>query len=304
MSEVAGSPPDARVEQLTEHVRQISLPVSTLPPYDHTNGFLIADNGVGLLVDPVCEGDDSLALLRRVAADAGVRLLKGVVLTHTHPDHVVGLEHVLAAFDGPTLYLHTAEATRLPPDLGPVVAVQQDRVLTVGDVTAELLHTPGHSPGHLAVAVRSAPGDVLEAVLAGDLVAAESSVWVGVPEGDVSAYLASLERLERLDPPVIGAGHGPALRAPLGRLAQLKEHRLERERQVLAALESAGSGLSAAAITAQIYPPGGSDQTAKVVADLARRSVLAHLAKSVAEGVVSRSTPADDALFTLSKRRD
>lgn len=284
-------------ERLTDHVWQVTLPVSTLPPYDHTNGFVVADNGVGMLVDPVCEGAESLERLRQVLAAAEVRLVKGVVLTHTHPDHVVGLAQVLAAFDCP-LYVHAAEAGRLDADLGPVLAVVQDRVLTVGNVTVELLHTPGHSPGHLSLLVRSAPGDVLEAVLAGDLVAADSSIWVGVPEGDVALYLDSLERLIRLKPPLIGAGHGPALREPATRLAELRQHRLDREQQIIAVLAATPGGATAAAITSTIYGA----KAVGVVADLARRSVLAQLAKAEADGAVSRQQPGDDATFVLAEK--
>ncbi len=278
------------VEHLTAHVWRLALPVATLPPYDHTNAYLIVDNGVGLLVDPAFDRPEGLALLKASLEEAAVRLVKGVVVTHTHEDHVAGLAQVVEAFDRPAVYVHALEAGRLPTDVGAVTALGEDRVLTVGGATVELLHTPGHSPGHLSVAVRSAPGDVLEAVLAGDLVAASGSVWVGLPEGDVAAYLASLERLRRLDPPVVGAGHGPAIREPGARLAELAEHRLARERQVLGALES---GLhDAAAITAAIYPDVSGD-----VAELARRSVLAQLVKLVAEGRVRRSSDAPEATF-------
>lgn len=222
-----------------------------------------------------------------------MRLLKAVVVSHTHADHVAGLAEVVEEFDRPAVYVHVDEAGRLPADVGPLTVVSEDRVLTVGDATAELLHTPGHSPGHLSVAVRSAPGDVLEAVLAGDLVAETGSVWVGIPEGDVGAYLASLERLQRLDPPVVGAGHGPALRRPAQRLLELREHRLERERQVVSALTRGAS--SAEAVAATIYPG-----LSGYVADLARRSVMAQLAKLVAEGRARRLGDADDDPYELS----
>src|SRR5690606_1395670 len=161
-------------------------------------------------------------------------------------------------------------------------------VLTVGDVTVELLHTPGHSPGHLSLAIRSSPGDVLEAVLAGDLVAAESSVWVGVPEGDVSAYLESIERLARLAAPVLGAGPGPPGREAAGGLADVSDPRGERAGQGSAARAAGPAG--AAAVTAAIYP-----KLTGSVADLARRSVLAHLAKAESDGLVIRSGQGDGA---------
>lgn len=127
--------------------------------------------------------------------------------------------------------------------------------------------------------MRSAPADILEAALAGDLVAASGSVWVGTPEGDVAAYLDSLARLVRLAPPVLGPGHGPAIIDTVARLEELSAHRLERERQVLKAVEE--GRLTATAITQAIYP-----QAEGKVADLARRSVLAHLAKLGADRLV------------------
>src|SRR5680860_1496327 len=141
------------MEHLTDHVWRLEMPVATLPPYDHTNAYLVADNGVGLLVDPAFDKPAGLELLHAAIRAAGVRLVKGIVVTHTHPDHVAGLAEVVAAFDRPAVYVHAGEADRLAPSVGPVVVVVEERVLTVGNVIVELLHTPGHSPGHLTLLV-------------------------------------------------------------------------------------------------------------------------------------------------------
>ncbi|HEX7040506.1 MAG TPA: MBL fold metallo-hydrolase [Trueperaceae bacterium] len=278
-------------ERVSEHVWRVPVAVATLPPYDHTNAYVIADGGVGLVVDPGSPLAASTDAIASALGEAGVRLVKGIVLTHGHPDHWEGLAAALERFDAPSVYVHAAEAERVAVDARKVL-VTNDVVITVGDLAVELIHTPGHSPGHLSAVVRPPHGPP-EAALAGDLVAATGSVWVGKPEGDVGAYLASLERLIAVTPPVLGTGHGPVVTDPVGRLKEQRAHRLEREEQVLRALQA--GPLDASAVTRTIYP--GADGQLR---DLARLSVLAHLDKLEAEGRVRRLGDGDEAPFALA----
>ncbi len=278
-------------EKVSRHVTKVPVPVATLPPYDHTNAYVIADGGVALIVDPGSPLASATESLATAVAGAGARMVKGIVLTHGHPDHWEGVKGALDMFDHPTLYVHAAEEARVKADATRVL-VQDRMVLTVGDLTVELLHTPGHSPGHVSVVVKDQRG-VVEAVLAGDLVTASGSVWVGKPEGDVGAYLRSLDALLELRPPALGPGHGPLVDDPAGRLAEQRAHRLEREAQVVAALEA--GPLDATGITATIYPTVDGD-----LRDLARLSVLAHLEKLVADGRVRRLEDGDESPFALA----
>jgi len=282
-----------QVERVSEHVWRVPVPVATLPPYDHTNAYVVADGGVALVVDPgspLAAGTDAIA---QALAEAGAGLVKGIVVTHGHPDHWEGLEYALRRFDGPAVYVHAYEAERVAVGARKV-RVTADVVVTVGDLAVELVHTPGHSPGHLTVVVRQ-PSGLPEAALAGDLVTASGSVWVGKPEGDVAAYLASLERLIAIAPGALGPGHGPLVPDPVGRLREQRAHRLEREQQVLAALQA--GPLDPDGLTTTIYP--GADGQLR---DLARLSVLAHLDKLEAEGRVRRLGEGDEAPFALAQR--
>lgn len=261
-----------RAERVSGHVWRLPLPSRTLPPFDHVNLYLIASNGVGVVVDPGSRDAGATAALADALAGAGVRLVKAVLLTHTHPDHVDGLADLLASLPECAVYVHPLEAPRLAGlDGVSPLALAGDRRIAVGDVTVRTVHTPGHSPGHLAFVVE-ADG----VALVGDLVAGEGSSWVGAPEGDVADYLASLGRLRTLAPTLLAPGHGPVVQDADAKLAGAAAHRLERERQVLQALAAGPSDLRG--LRERIYP--ALPETAR---DLAERSLLAHLRKLMRE---------------------
>lgn len=257
-------------ERISEHVWRLPLPSRTLPPFDHVNTYLIAADGVGAVVDPGSPDPAALVKLRLALDEAAVRLLKAVFLTHTHRDHVEGLGAVLEAFDGPTVYVHPLEAGRLP-DAGRRVLLDEGRVILVGSTGVRALHTPGHSPGHLSLVVEDDG-----VVLVGDLIAGEGSSWVGVPEGDVAAYLTSLERVRSLHPRLLGPGHGPVVHDADAKLAWSATHRLKRERQLLEALADGIGDLER--LRLRLYP-----DLPEAAHDLAERSLLAHLVKLMHE---------------------
>ncbi len=260
----------SEAERVSEHVWRLPLPSDTLPPFDHVNSYLIASGSVGALVDPGSPDADALRDTRAALAAAGVRLLKAVFLTHTHPDHVGGLQALLEA-EGPLpVYVHPLEAGRLEGTAG-IVPLSDDRRITVGDVVVRALHTPGHSPGHLSYLLQEEG-----VLLLGDLVAGKGSTWVGLPEGDVSAYLDSLARLRGLRPRLLGPGHGPLVHDADRKLADSAAHRLERERQVVTAL--AGGAETLSELRQRIYP-----SLPDSAFTLVERSLLAHLAKLMRE---------------------
>lgn len=268
------------LERVSRHVWRAKLPCDTLPPYDHVNAYVMAQGGVGVVVDPGSSQPAAQALLERALEEAGVRLLKAIALTHTHPDHVDGvprlLSHAAAQFgDTPPVLVHALEAGNLP-ERWRATYLADGRVLTVGDATVTALHTPGHSPGHLSYSVAGPGASAPKVVLVGDLVTATGSVWVGLPEGDVSGYIATLERLALLNAQALAPGHGELVTNPRERLREMAAHRLEREAQVLAALERGAA--DTAEITRRVYPGHP-----EAVLALAEQSVLAHLVKLMRE---------------------
>jgi glyoxylase-like metal-dependent hydrolase (beta-lactamase superfamily II) len=169
---------------------------------DGTNTYIAA----GWVVDP---GPDDEEHLRAVleAADGSI---EGIVLTHDHFDHAQGAPR-LAALAGGVSVRHPGAGD----DPGPFTVVP--------------------SPGHSRDSVCLILGRIC---FSGDTVLGEGSVFVPGDGGGLSGYLAALERLLELDLEAICPGHGPMVWDPNERIAGYIEHRLERERKVLAAIEA------------------------------------------------------------------
>ncbi|MFC7186114.1 MBL fold metallo-hydrolase [Halorubrum yunnanense] len=258
----------------SQSITRVPAPVDTRAPGGTTNAHVAG----GLLVDPAARTDaldDAIDLNGEGRSDAAI---DAIAVTHAHPDHV-GAVGEYAELTGAPVFAHAdhidrfAEATGVEPD-GTFADGE-----TVGDTDVRAVDTPGHAPDHVAFAVTEGrrDGTAPNGLLCGDLAVAEGSVVVGAPEGDLREYLDSLERVrdggyDRLYP-----GHGPVISDPRSACQRLIDHRLDRERAVLAAVESGASGVDAVVDAAYEKDLTG-------VADLARATVVAHLEKLVAEG--------------------
>ncbi len=254
----------------------VAVATRTLPPWPSTNVYVLGTNGVGWLVDPGAGDSAALDAMAQLLERSGVRHLKGILLTHTHPDHTDGVAAAVARWGIDTVFVHPDGLARLPEGL-PARPLEDGRKLMAGDAVVEALGTPGHASDHLAFAVDDEGGGVL---VAGDLVAGQGSIWVGLPDGDIGAYLASLARAAARSPAVVAPGHGP-VRTDGGRVFdEARRHRLSRERAVWDALAVGPRTLSE--LRTAVY--GDLDPRA---VDLAERSLLAHLRKLMHETRVS-----------------
>ena len=190
------------LEKVKEAVPGVKLVVAPNPSpltLGGTNTWVVG----GWVVDP---GPADPAHLAAVQAAAGS--IEGVVLTHSHLDHSESAPELAARGGGVEVVL---------PGDGDVV----------GPFSA--IATPGHSADSVCL--------LYERVLfTGDTVLGEGSVFISPGEGSLSAYLESLERLLDLDLDAICPGHGPVVHDPIAKLREYRDHRLEREARVLAAL--------------------------------------------------------------------
>lgn len=168
---------------------------------DGTNTY-VAD---GWVVDP---GPDDDAHLRAVL-DAAGGAIEGIVLTHMHLDHSAGAA-ALARMVGGVPVLHPGGGD--------------------GSGPFDVVPSPGHSPDSVCL--------VRERVcFTGDTVLGEGSVFIPGDGGGLAGYLAALERLLQMDLEAICPGHGPVVWEPAERVTHYIQHRLERERRVLDAIE-------------------------------------------------------------------
>ena len=242
----------------------LELPSNTLPPFSHTNTFIVHDSGVAVLIDPGFSKAADFEKVQAALKEFKLDLLKAVLLTHTHIDHIEGLSFVQKAYSDLPIYVHPNELSRLEPAPN-LVALAGKRTLTVGNTLIETHFTPGHSPGHLSFYL---PEDAV--CLAGDLVAGKGSSWVGLPEGKVADYLSSIDTLKNLNLKLLAPAHGEVSREPYNKLNQARTHRLARLEQVLTALGE--ETLSLEELLKRIYPDVPSELKL-----LAERSLLALL---------------------------
>jgi len=229
-------------------VDRIPVRTPTLPPATHTNVWCLGDASL-TIVDPASPYEDQRALLfdalqERIAAGATV---ERIVLTHHHIDHVSGADDLrerLASI-GQTVSVLAHEATE------PLVEFEVDDYLADGDILDAgrawvVRHTPGHAPGHLAL---HQPDTGV--VVAGDLVAGNSTIILDPKEGSLAEYLDSLESARRWSPSVLLPAHGDPL--PPSILDEYITHRHARTDQVRQALAS-HPGAAPIELVPAIYP--------------------------------------------------
>jgi glyoxylase-like metal-dependent hydrolase (beta-lactamase superfamily II) len=196
-----------------------------------------------------------------------------VIVTHAHSDHAEGSaliarRHPNAAF---AKFAWPEEDARYAVSWQPLV---DGETVDVGGETLAVLHTPGHSPDHIAL--WHAP---TRAAFVGDLVIQGGSVMIPWSRGgSLEDYLASLQRLIALQPRTLFPAHGPVIADPLAVLSGHLEHRRMRERQVISAMRHGHSTVPA--ITESIY-----DGLDPALMPAARENVRAHLEKLEADGL-------------------
>ena len=245
-------------------VECVPLETQTLPPATHTNCYILGERGGEHLgVDPAAKDSAGLAYLeRRVrsAEKAGGRIV-ATVFTHRHPDHIGDLKEIASIYRAPIWA--SVETHDVIPEC------ETDSVLSDGDelvlkgpsgsVSWTVLATPGHCPGHIALA-----SDV--GVVSGDLAVVVGTILVPSADGDMDDYLASLERVRDLSPPMLFPAHGPLSPTPGKLLEHYISHRRARHLRVLEAVKSGLTSLaeiseSAYADTQGAHPILKLDQT-------------------------------------------
>jgi glyoxylase-like metal-dependent hydrolase (beta-lactamase superfamily II) len=262
---------------LSPLVRRVLAPNPGVMTGPGTNTYLVGIDEVAV-IDP---GPDDDSHLDAVVGCGGDRI-RWIVCTHTHPDHHPATARLKERTGAEVLAYDSRDGLTVDGELR-----DGDRIEAT-EFRLRAVHTPGHASNHLCYLLEEE-----RLLFSGDHVMQGSTVVIAPPDGDMGAYLASLERLRTMRPPLraIAPGHGHLIEDPQAVLGEYLDHRLERERQVLDAVRTAGDGgVLVADIVPSLYP-GLIDE----LVPRARQSVHAHLRKLVADGAVVAPDADDEA---------
>jgi glyoxylase-like metal-dependent hydrolase (beta-lactamase superfamily II)/8-oxo-dGTP pyrophosphatase MutT (NUDIX family) len=255
-------------KRLDAYVTRVIAPNPGMMTGPGTNTYLVGEQELAV-IDPGPAIDEHV----RAVLAAGAGRIRWVLCTHTHVDHSPAAAAIKAA-TGAVLI------GRAPPALpGQDPSFAPDRVMAHGDrfmfggLSLRALHTPGHASNHLCYLLENT-----RMLFTGDHVMQGSTVVINPPDGDMRAYLASLELLLAEDVLILAPGHGYLIGEPHREARRLIRHRLAREQKVMSALARLGAP-TADELVREVY-----DDVAARLHGVALRSLNAHLDKLVADG--------------------
>jgi glyoxylase-like metal-dependent hydrolase (beta-lactamase superfamily II) len=254
---------------LAPGVRRVRAPNAGMMTGTGTNTYLLGEREVTVL-DP---GPDDAAHLRNILAAAGAQI-RWVAVTHTHRDHSP-LATELARVTGARLIgLPPPGDGRQDEGFKPQHLPRDGEKLDLGEVSLTAIHTPGHASNCVCYLEPEA-----RMLFTGDHVLGGVSPVILPPDGEMAAYLDSLQKLGGYDFERIAPGHGEILERGKEVIEHLRAHRLARESKVL---RSIGDGATLDELTAAVYDDVPVDRH-----EWAKLTLRAHLIKLEREGRVS-----------------
>lgn len=238
-----------------------------------TNTYLLGEREI-TVVDP---GPLEPAHLDAILSSAGAPI-RFILATHTHRDHSPLVEELARRTGAQVIGLPPPGDGRQDESFKPQRLPRDGEKLQLGDCEVIAVHTPGHASNcvcYLVVAERL--------LLTGDHVLQGVSPVILPPDGDMSAYLSSLDKLFALDFERIAPGHGEVMSDAKDALRALRAHRLAREEKVMAKL---GAVLEASieTLTPAVYDDVPADRHS-----WARLTLQAHLIKLNRDGRVTET---------------
>jgi glyoxylase-like metal-dependent hydrolase (beta-lactamase superfamily II) len=270
--------PYAKLEQLEPGIARVLAHNPSAFTYYGTQTYLIGTDELAV-VDP---GPDLPEHLDALEAAIGARSVVAIMCTHTHRDHSPASRPLAERTGAPIigcapLALETAGPradASFDGDYAPDRQLRDGDTLEIDGTKMTAVATPGHTSNHLCFAYQGA-------LLTGDHVMGWSTTVVFPPDGDMGAYMRSLDKLRQREDRVYYPAHGPAVTNPQQYVRHLAGHRMQREKQILKLVAERPRTIPD--IVANAYP--GLDPRLVVAAG---GSVLAHLLDLQRRGLVEQ----------------
>ncbi|NUQ19206.1 MAG: MBL fold metallo-hydrolase [Sphingomonas sp.] len=270
--------PYARLEPLEPKIARVLAHNPSAFTYTGTQTYLIGEREVAV-IDP---GPDLSEHLDALEAAIGGRRVAAIMCTHTHCDHSPGARPLAERTGAPIVGCDALALETVGPradasfdgDYAPDRVLADAETIEVDGTPLTAVATPGHTSNHLCFAY----GDAL---FTGDHVMGWSTTVIFPPDGDMAAYMASLDKLRQRQDRIYYPAHGPPVTNPAQYVRHLAGHRMQRERQILALVREKPQPIPD--IVANAYP--GLDSR---LVTAAGGSVLAHLLDLERRGLVER----------------
>lgn len=271
--------PYALLEPLEDGIARLLARNPSPFTYTGTQTYFVGGEREVIVVDPGPDTDDHVAAILDAVGD---RRLVAISCTHTHRDHSPASRPLAHATGAPIVGCAPLALESVGPraDASFDADYAPDRVLADGETlqadgfVMQAVATPGHTSNHLCYAI----GDAL---LTGDHVMGWSTTVVVPPDGDMGAYMASLEKLRQREDRVYYPAHGPQVDKPTRLVRHMIGHRMQRERQIVKRLEAGDRDVPT--LVLNCYP--GLDPRLRPAAG---GSVTAHLVELERQGRVER----------------
>jgi glyoxylase-like metal-dependent hydrolase (beta-lactamase superfamily II) len=268
--------PYAKVEQVEPGIARLLAHNPSAFTYFGTQSYIVGARKVAV-IDP---GPDLPEHLDALEAAIDGRELVAIVCTHTHRDHSPAAAPLAKRTGAPIIGCAPLALETVGPradasfdgDYAPDRVLGDGEALDIDGKPLVAVATPGHTSNHLCFAYDGA-------LLTGDHVMGWSTTVVVPPDGDMAAYMASLDKLRKRDDRIYYPAHGPAVTNPAQYVRHLVGHRMQREKQILGLVGERRRAIPD--IVANAYP--GLDPRLVVAAG---GSVLAHLLDLERRGLV------------------
>ncbi|PTW50158.1 MBL fold metallo-hydrolase [Rhodovulum kholense] len=275
------APEPGRADRLAPGLRRVLAPNPSPMTFRGTNSYILGEGEVAV-IDPGPASPSHLAAL--LAALAPGERVNRIIVTHSHLDHSALSRPLSEATGAPVLAFGDSRAGRraelaalegLGGGEGVDAGFAPDETLADGAIiegagwTLTALHTPGHMGNHLCFAWSGLAPDE-GALFTGDHVMGWASSMVSPPDGDLGAFMVSLDRLAARPERRLFPAHGAPVPDGPGRIAALAAHRRARAARILDELSRGPA--TPAALARAVYT-----DTPPALLPAATRNVLAHL---------------------------